>query len=237
MEVVNGALKPFNDGLYAAVELEAEAGKRQLFAALAARLTTLAAAADATARPAFDDAAVLVGAAQILAGETPTIDASPCRPARAIAPPRSRPTQRFARPDRVLHLDARRWSASSPAIGSSRTATTTSPTGRSPRSRSCSARMRRCSPTTSASPALYAGLTNPFTSYTIDALIPYVTSQAALANPAAIVSAFVAATPALKACIVRAGRVPARVAQQGLELLRRAVLLRPPAPGPTCSTC
>ncbi len=61
MEVVNGALKPFNDGLYAAVELEAEAGKRQLLTALAARLTTLAAAADSTVRPAFDDAAVAGG--------------------------------------------------------------------------------------------------------------------------------------------------------------------------------
>src|SRR5262245_58011295 len=76
MEVINGALKPFNDGLYAAVELEGEPGKRQLCTALAARLSTLAAAADATVRPAFDDAAVLVGVAQILAGETPTIDPS-----------------------------------------------------------------------------------------------------------------------------------------------------------------
>ena len=156
MEVVNGALKPFNDGLYAAVELEAEAGKRQLLAALAARLTTLAAAADSTVRPAFDDAAELVGAAQILAGETPTIDASVQARARNRA-------AAFAGRTPSLHVPSgstpgpRRWSASSPAIGSSRTATTAGPTGRSPRSRSCSPRMRRCSPTTSASPASTRG--------------------------------------------------------------------------------
>ena len=85
---------------------------------------------------------------------------------------------------------------------------------------------------------VYAGLTNPFTSYTIDALIPYVTSQAALANPNAIVGAFVSAAPALKPC----GYVPVAflpdVAQQGFELLRRAVLPAPgPHPAPTCSTC
>src|SRR5436190_5417161 len=82
MEVVNGTLKPFNDGLYAAAELEIETTKQQLFATLATRLATRAAAADATTRPAFDDASVLVGAAQILAGDDLTADAAVATRAR-----------------------------------------------------------------------------------------------------------------------------------------------------------
>ena len=198
MEVVNGALKPFNDGLYAAVELEAEVAKRQLFTALAARLATLAAAADSTVRPAFDDAAELVGAAQILAGETPTIDASVQARARNRAAA-FQADAKFARPigfytwtpalERVFTRDRflqnRGGDESNGAFAAIAYVLAQDAT--------LLADYQRVA-------GIYAGLTNPYTSYTIDALIPYVTSQAALANPAAIVSAFVSVAPPLKAC-------------------------------------
>ena len=48
--------------------------------------------------------------------------------------------------------------------------------------------------------ALYVGLTNPYDSYTLDALVPYVPNAAALANPGAIPTAFASTHPALKFC-------------------------------------
>jgi hypothetical protein len=198
MEVVNGALKPFNDGLYAAAEVEAEDGKRQLFTALGARLAALASAADAAERPAFDDAAVLVGAAQILAGDTPTIDTSLQTRARnrAVAfqadPAVARPIgfytwtptlERIFTRDRFLqNLDDGESFAALAAIAYTLGQDT-----------ALLADYQRVS-------GLYAGLTNPFTSYTIDALIPYVASQAALASPAAIETAFLSGTTPRKAC-------------------------------------
>ena len=231
MEVVNGALKPFNDGLYAAVELEVEAGKRQLFAD-----------AGDPARHAggrgrrVDAAGVRRRGRPGRRGPDPRrrhahASTRRCRQPRAERAAAFQADAARARPDRLLHLDPRAGARSSRATASCRTATTANRSARSPRSRSCSARTRRCSPTTSASTALYAGLTNPYISYPIDALIPYVPSAAALADPDAIESAFKAATPAREVCGVRAGRVPARVAQQGGRLLRRAVLQRPPGAG------
>src|SRR5450432_4227269 len=88
MEVVNGYLKPFDDGLYAAVELAADSGtvaadgsaapnKRLLLTTLLSRVNDLLAAdsADAAERPAEEDAAVLLGAAQILGGDVPALSA------------------------------------------------------------------------------------------------------------------------------------------------------------------
>ena len=199
MEVVNGALKPFNDGLYAAVELEVEAGKRQLLAALAARLTALAAAADAPVRPAFDDAAELVGTAQILAGETPTIDASLQARARNRAAA-FEADQKFSRP-----IGFYTWT---PALERVFTRDRFLQNRDGDESNGAFAAIAYVLGQDAAlladyqrAAGLYAGLTNPFTSYTIDALIPHVTSQAALANPNAIVSAFVSTAPALKACV------------------------------------
>jgi hypothetical protein len=198
MEVVNGALKPFNDGLYAAVELEAEASKRALFSALAARLTTLAAAAGSTARPAFDDAAVLVGAAQILAGDTPTIDTSLQSRAQARAGA-FQSDAALARP-----IGFYTWT---PALGRVFTRDRFLQNRDDGESYGAFAAIAFALGQDAALLAdyqhvagIYAGLTNPFTSYTIDALIPYVTSQAALANPAAIESAFLTATTPRKAC-------------------------------------
>lgn len=198
MEVINGALKPFNDGLYAAVELEVDGAKRQLFAALATRLAALAATADATTRPAFDDAAVLVGAAQILAGDAPTIDTSLQTGARNRASAFAADSA-LARPigfytwnaqlgrifTRDRFLQNRDGSESAGAFAAIAFALSQDP-----------ALLADYQSVT----AIYAGLTNPYTSYTIDALIPYVTSASALANPAAIEQAFTTAHPALKGC-------------------------------------
>jgi hypothetical protein len=198
MEVVNGALKPFNDGLYAAVELEAETGKRQLFTALAARLSTLAAGADSTVRPAFDDAAVLVGAAQILAGETPTVDASVQARARTRAAA-FEADAKFARP-----IGFYSWSPALERVFTRDRFLQNRDGGEDDGAFAAIAFVLAQDPALLADyqrvAGLYTGLTNPYTSYTIDALIPHLTSQAALADPAAITTAFLTAAPPLKAC-------------------------------------
>jgi len=199
MEVINGALKPFNDGLYAAVELEAEVGKRQLLAALAARLTALAAAADATVRPAFDDAAELIGTAQILAGDTPTVDGSLQTRARNRAAA-FEADSKFSRP-----IGFYTWTPALERVFTRDRFLQNRDDGGSPAAFAAIAFVLGQDSSLLADyqrvAGIYAGLTNPFTSYTIDALIPYVSSQGQLASPAAVVSALVSATPALKACL------------------------------------
>jgi hypothetical protein len=199
MEVVNGALKPFNDGLYAAVELQAEAGKRAVLATLAARLPALAAASPAGARPAFDDASVLVGAAQILGGEAPSIDVALQDRARSRANA-FQATAMYARPigfytwspelERVFTRDRflqnRDGGESFGAFAAIAFALSQDATLLADYQRAI---------------GLYAGLTNPFTSYAIDALIPYVPNAAALAAPAAIEAAFLTGTKPLNACV------------------------------------
>lgn len=77
MEVVNGQMKPFNDGLYAALEVAIQEGqsgvpfgKKAFLTDLLAALNVALGAATATQRPALEDAAVFVGAALLLANET-----------------------------------------------------------------------------------------------------------------------------------------------------------------------
>ena len=199
MEVVNGALKPFNDGLYAAVELEAEASKRSLFTTLAARLTTLAAGAPANSRPAFDDALVLVGAAQILAGETPSVDAT----VQTRAQSRARAFQADAWLSRPIGFYT--WTAELGRVFTRDRFLQNRDDGESfgafaaiafalSQDAALLADYQRVT-------GLYAGLTNPFNSYGVDALIPFVPDQAALAEPVAIETAFRNATTALKACV------------------------------------
>ena len=229
MEVVNGALKPFNDGLYAAVELEAEAGKRRLFATLAARLATLAAAADASVRPAFDDAAVLVGAAQILAGEPPIIDAA--LDARA----RNRAVAFAADPSLARPIGFYTWSAALERVFTRDRFLQNRDDGESFGAFAAIAFALSQDATLLADyqrvAGLYAGLTNPFTSYTIDALIPHVTSQAALANPTAIESAFFAATTPRKACAyVPVAFLPASRSKDS-NYFDEQFCLSPPPPG------
>jgi hypothetical protein len=80
MEVINGALKPFDDGLYAAVELAAEDGsdgspinKAALFKNLLAELVTRASSGTATEQPLASDAAAQIGAAILAGGGSPAL--------------------------------------------------------------------------------------------------------------------------------------------------------------------
>jgi hypothetical protein len=229
MEVVNGALKPFNDGLYAAVELEAEAGKRALFSALAARLATLAAVAAAGARPAFDDASVLVGAAQVLAGEPPSVDVALQERARNRANA-FQATAMYARAigfytwspelERVFTRDRflqnRDGEESFGALAAIAFALSQNATLLADYQRVTS---------------LYAGLTNPYTSHPVDAIIPFIPSAAALADPRAIEAAFVAGTPQLKACAyVPVAFLPASRSKDSNYFDER-FCFDPPAPG------
>jgi len=198
MEVVNGTLKPFNDGLYAAAELEIETTKQQFFTTLATRLTTLAAAADATTRPAFNDASVLVGAAQLLAGDDLTADPAVATQAR------SRAAAFQAEPALARPIGFYTWNAALASIftrdrflqnrdGTESFGAFAAIAFVLGQDQTLLADYQRVT-------ALYAGLTNPYHSYPLDALIPYVPSAAALADPAAIESAFAAANPPRETC-------------------------------------
>ncbi len=82
MEVIEAAQKPFDDGLYAAVELGAEDGssgspiqKRALFDAVLAQLVKNASAAPASEQPFAKEAAAQLAAAIELGGGSPTAPA------------------------------------------------------------------------------------------------------------------------------------------------------------------
>ena len=198
MEVVNGALKPFNDGLYAAVELEIETSKRALFATLATRLAAAAASADAATRPAFDDASELVGTAQILGGYTPTVDpAVTSRAQGAAAAFQAQPA--IARP-----IGFYTWTQALQRIFTRDRFLQNRDGGQTPGALAAIALLLGQDPALLADyqhvTALYAGLTNPYVSYPIDALIPYVPAATALANPKAAESGFSAANPVREPC-------------------------------------
>ena len=82
IEVVNGALKPFNDGLYAAVELAAEQGeasqvnKQQLLLDLLAELMARSSAGDTAERGPALAAARHISTALTLAGQSDQVPAS-----------------------------------------------------------------------------------------------------------------------------------------------------------------
>jgi hypothetical protein len=81
MEVVNGALKPFNDGLYAAVELAAETGensavdKRRLLRELLAELVSRSASGPDVEKPHAAAAAEHVATAVLLGGDADAVPA------------------------------------------------------------------------------------------------------------------------------------------------------------------
>lgn len=85
MEVVNGSMKPFNDGLYAAVELEVDGAKRALLAGLLAKLVEALPSASATQRPHLKTAAVFLGTALELRGQVPELPEDLLDQARAQA--------------------------------------------------------------------------------------------------------------------------------------------------------
>ena len=199
MEVVNGSLKPFNDGLYAAVELGEETVKHDVLVTLLSRLGTLLSTSDPGTRPALEDGAVLVGTALTLTGDTPALDAALLGRVQAGVDKfnakviYSRPigfytwttalAQIFTR-DRFLQNndDSEPFGAFAAlawVLGQDATLL---------------ANYQQAT-------ALYAGLTNPYLSYAVDSLIPYVSDLSALSDPNAIETAFRATHPALSSCL------------------------------------
>ncbi len=87
LEVVNGAMKPFNDGLYAAIEVGVQEGlridetelfpsKRRFLTELLATLLVMRDTVEQAYLPYLDQAAIDIGAALILAGEQPELPAA-----------------------------------------------------------------------------------------------------------------------------------------------------------------
>ena len=198
MEVVNGHLKPFNDGLYAAVELHVESQKKQLLRDLLLRINALLASADASLRPPLQDAAAMLGTALILGGDTPTIDGALLSRADARAkaftntPKFSRPIGFYTWNETLGRIFTRDRFFQNTDEGESMGAfcAVAFVLGQDPDLRSAYQRVT----------ALYAGLTNPYFSYTVDELIPFVSNLTALADPPAIESAFRAANPTRWPC-------------------------------------
>ncbi|MGC4118021.1 MAG: hypothetical protein QM765_26415 [Myxococcales bacterium] len=90
MEVVNGRMKGFNDGLYAAVEMGMQEGvanvfdgKQKFLADLLAAVTVAATSATPAQKTALDDAAAFLGAAMILGGQTPALSSELLQKAQA----------------------------------------------------------------------------------------------------------------------------------------------------------
>ncbi len=105
MEVVNGAMKPFNDGLYASIELGLQAGvagvmdgKQETLQKLAAALKDSHAGASAAARTHLERAMAFVGAAIILGGATPDITAGALSEAKSQAAAFKKEASLYARP-------------------------------------------------------------------------------------------------------------------------------------------
>jgi hypothetical protein len=76
MEVVNGFMKPFNDGLYAAIEVAVQqgdgvVGKRKFLSSLLARLSEKLSTASAAQRAHIENAVVFVAAGLTLGGKSP----------------------------------------------------------------------------------------------------------------------------------------------------------------------
>lgn len=214
MEVVNGTLKPFNDGLYAAIELGAEdgvtvdevevyPGKRAFLEDLLAGVLALEAAATPAQAAHLRNAAADLGAALILGGATPALPADVQTQAEeraasfAAAALISRPVgfytwrpelERIFRQDRFLQ----NYQVQHP----------------SPLDPYSDAEIGKAAAVALALRAdgglldryegylaLYAGLTNPFANLPVTVLLPYLTGLENLDNPGALRSRLLADHP------------------------------------------
>jgi len=216
MEVVNGALKPFNDGLYAAIELAAEDGssgspiaKAALFRELLAALVERSQSGPTSDREPAARAATDLAAAAELGGETPSAPDAILGGVPALieafeaSPGRSQPIgfytwlpalERIFARDRFLQSAGDRPTA----IGDFAAAALV----------------------LDADPALreqyqltldlYAGLTNPLVSYMPLELLPHLDGDS-LANVDGITTSFTAAHPdfGFQSCDVRLAYLPA----------------------------
>ncbi len=201
MEIVNGALKPFDDGLYAAVELAAEDGssgslidKASLFKDLLAELVSRASSGSAAEQPLARQAAAQIGAALLAGGGTPVLPASIAADANALLaafnadPLSSRPIGFYTwSPElsNIFRRDRFLQSADSIQPGFGAFAETSLALSGTP----------ALSQRYDAVLGLYSGLTNPFFDLPPTALAPLVPDAGALGNLSSIESAFSAQHP------------------------------------------
>jgi hypothetical protein len=214
MEVVNGAMKPFNDGLYAAIEVGVEDGlessgttiypaKRQFLHDLLAAVLALQAGAPADQLVHINAAAVDLGAALLLGGEDPVMpaDLRTAAAARVAAfdaePVIARPIGFYGwstalsniyRQDRYLQ----NYLVEFPIPGDPYT---DSEIGKAAAIAVALEADAELLDRYQGYLALYAGLTNPFANFSVDELLPYVDGVASLSDPAAIRTALLADHP------------------------------------------
>jgi hypothetical protein len=217
MELVNAALKPFDDGLYAAIELGAEDGsqgspiaKRTLLTDLLAELLVRSAMGAAAEQPLAREAAASIGAAlQLGGGQVPA----------AVAPDADLLVRRFqADPFQSRPIGFYSWSPALSAIFQqdrllqspvsvrpsfgAYAAATVALNGNGPLAARYGQVLR-----------LYAGLTNPFFDRSIADLSSLAPDGPSLGNLSAIQSAFMSAHPETvasdPACAAHLAFVPA----------------------------
>lgn len=208
IEVFSGMLKPFDDGLYAAVELAVEDGvdgllpaKRDLLHGLLAAALDAAAQASETRRPYLEAAAVHLGAALLAGGEDPALPAD-LRPRAEAALARfdadlllSRPMGFYGwspaleglyRQDRFLQN--RLGNDSDAEVGMF----------------AAMAALLQADPDLEAEYArvlaLYGGLTNPYASYPVSALFDEAADLSALDDVPGLAARFRASHPAPFVC-------------------------------------
>jgi hypothetical protein len=191
---VNGHLKPFNDGLYAAIEIAMEdgvsagfGGKRKLLGDILSALQAARPSATPVAQSVLDSAAAFVGAALILAGASPTVPAPVLADAQDRAAKFQTPSvdskpigfytwtpalQAIFTQDRFLQQQGSFADLAAIALALQGDAS--------------------LQQTYETVVALYAGLTNPYVSYTVTALLPSVPSPSALEDVPGLEQAFTA---------------------------------------------
>ena len=197
METVNGHLKPFNDGLYAAIETALQdgvpggfGGKRKLLVDILSALQSVR--PSATAQSVVDSASAFVGAALILAGATPALPATVLADAQNRAAKFQTPSvyskpigfytwtpalQAIFTQDRFLQQQGSFADLAAIALVLQGDAS-----------------LQQAYQTVVA---LYAGLTNPYVSYTALALLPSVPSASALEDVPGLAQTFAAQHPAM----------------------------------------
>lgn len=202
MEVVNGKLKPFNDGLYAAIELGVQEGladvvgsKRKLLldliAAIDARLSGATAAQAAHLREArvFLGAAIVAGGGEAALSGDLAAEAEPYAAEfladEAVARPIgfytwSSELEAVFRQDRYLQSHVAPFDDMFGAMAALAAVLAEEPTLRAQYEQLL---------------ALYAGLTNPLVSYTPADIVPYVDGLTALDDLQAVQVAFLAEHP------------------------------------------
>lgn len=214
MEVVNGALKPFNDGLYAAIELGAQAGvmvdtvevypgKRAFLEDLLAGVLALAATANPTQATHLRAAAADLGAALLLGGAEPALPADLRAAAEAHAaafeaePIIARPIGfytwqpelgRIFRQDRYLQ----NYQVQHPVPGDPYS---DAELGKAAAMALALQADGELLDRYEAFLALYAGLTNPFANLPVTVLLPQLAGLGTLDNPGALRAPLLAAYP------------------------------------------